>query len=223
MSDPRDKRPEEMDDDELRRALAEAEAESDLGDQAPLPLSDQIAEKWDPKRLLKLVSSRAGRGEPLDEATRRRYEKRLGVDLSDVRVFRGSFAEEINKAHSAEAITVGRTGMIFMGNTAGRSPATSRGRALLAHELTHVAQGRRGIYRAGYQGQTPLATEEAEAEAERAEDTEMSGSGGGRETDPDHDRKRAELVQKLFARLVEVFEEEERIWELRNGLPRFRS
>ena len=195
--------------DDVREALA-----SD--DEARQGLSEEIAQKWDPSRLLRMVSSRAGRGERLDEATRRRYEEKLGVDLGDVRIFTGEFADEVTKAHSAEALTIGGTGMIMMGSTASRSKATASGRALLAHELTHVAQEHRGVHRRAYDGETPLATEEHESEAEAVEAEELE-SQSGTNRDPNRDQKRSELLQKVFVRLVEVFDEEERVWDMRNG------
>ena len=214
------KRPQELDEDELNK---EAERE---GAQPGEPLSEAIMRKWDPEQLLRLVSSRAGRGERLDESTRRKYESRLGVDLGDVRIYTGEFAEEVTKSHQAEAVTVGGTGMIMMGRTANRSMATSAGRSLLAHELTHVAQGIRGGPRGaprgpqprGYSGATPLATEEHEAEAEMAEAIEAQGGqdAGAEEQDANDN------LEKLFDKVVELLEEEERIFELRNGMPRFR-
>jgi len=208
----RDKQPAELDDAEL-----EAEAERE-GAKPGDPLSEEIMRKWDPTQLLRLVSSRAGRGERLDESTRRKYETRLGVDLSDVRIYTGEFAEAVTKSHQAEAITVGGTGMILMGKTANRSSATSAGSALLAHELTHVAQDVRGPMARGYTGATPLATHEHEAEAEAAEQQEAAGEDAGQQQADNNER-----MDKLYERIIEIFEEEQRVWELRNGLPRYRS
>lgn len=217
MSD-REKRPEELDEVDLNKKAEREGAKP--GD----PLSEEIMRKWDPTQLLRLVSSRAGRGERLDESTRRKYESRLGVDLGDVRIFTGEFAEAVTKAHQAEAVTVGGTGMIMMGKTANRSMATSSGRQLLAHELTHVAQGQRNAAGArgpqprGYGGATPLATEEHEAEAEAAEAAEAGE--GPEQTD---DESKNEKLDQIYKRVVEILEEEERVWELRNGMPRFRA
>lgn len=133
----------------------------------PEELSDElardIARRWDPERLMQLVAARAGKGEQLDHALRERYEKRLGIDLGHVRIYTGTFAEEFNRSRSAEAVTIGGTGMILMGNVADRSMATAAGHALLAHELTHVAQAERGLHRSGKDME--LATEEHEQEA----------------------------------------------------------
>lgn len=140
-------------------------------------LARDIAKRWDPERLLQLVAARAGKGEQLDASLRQRYEKRLGVDLGHVRIYTGEFAEEFNRSRGAEAVTIGGTGMILMGNVPERSMATSAGHALLAHELTHVAQAERGLHRAAH-GNMELATEEHEAEAHEAEHEEMQAQGG---------------------------------------------
>lgn len=226
MSD-REKRPgydpAELDEEELEK---KAELE---GGKPGDPLSEAIMRKWDPAQLLRLVSSRAGRGERLDESTRRKYEQRLGVDLGDVRIYTGEFAEAVTKSHQAEAVTVGGTGMIMMGKTANRSMATTAGRQLLAHELTHVAQSvrggpgkaPRGPQPKGYSGATPLATQEGEAEAEAAEAAEANeGRVGGPQMSQQETDERSE---KLYLRVVELLEEEERVWEIRNGAPRFRA
>ena len=81
-------------------------------------LSDELARKYDPERLLQVVSRRFGRGEALDASIRAKYEKRFGVDLGHVRVVTGEFAEEFNRQRDAYAVTVGGTGMILMGNWA---------------------------------------------------------------------------------------------------------
>ena len=113
----------------------------------PEDISDELARKYDPERLLKMLAGRAGRGEALDHALRSKYEKRFGVDLGHVRVYSGEFAEEFNRQRGAYAVTIGSTGMILMGGSPEKSMASSSGQALLAHELTHVAQAKGGLHR----------------------------------------------------------------------------
>ena len=60
-------------------------------------LTDELARKYDPERMLGMVSRRAGKGERLDHSIRAKYEKRFGVDLGHVRVYTGEFAEEFNR------------------------------------------------------------------------------------------------------------------------------
>lgn len=188
--------------------LAALEAEDDSS------LSAEIAKKWDPKRILRMVAKRAGKGEKLDETTRRRYERKLGVDLGNVRLYSGEFAEEVTKAHRAEALTIGSTGMVLMGGTPDRSMASRSGRALLAHELTHVAQAQRGVHRkATFSEATPFA-EESEMEAEAAEAEELAEVEKDEEDQDDKDEKVFELVRR---RVLDMFLEGERMYAMRNG------
>lgn len=146
-------------------------------DGRPEDLTDELAKKYDPERLLKMVSRRAGRGEALDHSVRSKYERRFGVDLGHVRVYSGEFAEEFNRQRSAYAVTIGSTGMILMGGSPDKSMASASGQALLAHELTHVAQAKRGLHHKNFSGAMPLATEEHEDEAEDVE-AEVLAAGG---------------------------------------------
>jgi hypothetical protein len=136
-------------------------------------LDQEIARKYDAERLKKLVKSGAGRGEKLDLATRSYMERLLpGYDFNKVRVFRGDFAEEMTKKHRADALTVANTGMILMRQSPRSAQGTTAHQALLAHELTHVAQAQRGMHFAlegGGGGNGPL-----EAEAEQVE-SEVAG------------------------------------------------
>jgi hypothetical protein len=143
----------------------------------PEQLTDELARKYDPERLLRMVSRRAGKGARLDHDIRAKYEKRFGVDLGHVRVYSGEFAEEFNRQHGAYAVTIGSTGMILMGGSPEKSMASASGQALLAHELTHVAQAQKGLHRkATFSGGMPFA-EEHEAEAEAVEQS-VEQSGG---------------------------------------------
>ncbi len=214
--------------DELEALEAEAAVDDESNDEAEerakrrrlraASLSDDIAKKYDPARLLKMVSSKAGKGERLDEATRIKYERRLGVDLSDVRIYTGEFAEQVTKAHTAEAVTVGGTGMILMSGSPDRSMATTAGRALLAHELTHVAQATRGVHRSAAMGATPvLATEEHEEEAEDAELMEYLEAVPELDVDVSEGERYEEVRDAVLERVLEMFAEDERTHQMRNG------
>lgn len=207
MADPRDE-------EELERARADEERRP--------ALSDEIARRWDPAQISKMVKSRGSAGQPLDALTRARYERQFGVDLGEVRIHTGAFAQHVTRQHSAEAVTVGGTGMIFMAGTPDRSPVTAAGQALLAHELTHVAQAARGIYRSAPGEPAPLATEEHEHEAHAVEAAELAqASGGGRPQGPPP-MSEQELLAQVLARVCELLYEEERVHEQRNGLTRIR-
>lgn len=76
-------------------------------------------------------------GQPLDPATRAFMEPRFGHDFSLVRVHSGPAAEQSARDVNAHAYTVGHHIVLGAGRFAS---ATSEGRRLLAHELTHVVQ-----------------------------------------------------------------------------------
>ncbi|MBS1130155.1 MAG: hypothetical protein H6R16_1157 [Proteobacteria bacterium] len=79
----------------------------------------------------------ASGGEPLPEAVRQDMESRFGADFSAVRIHRDARAAQASSALNAAAFTVGQ--QIHFG--AGQfNPASSEGRELIAHELTHTIQ-----------------------------------------------------------------------------------
>lgn len=194
-------------------------------------LTDELARKYDPERLLRMVAKRAGKGESLEHSVRSKYEKKFGVDLGHVRVYSGEFAEEFNKKRDAYAVTIGSTGMVLMGGSAERAAGSSAGEALLAHELTHVAQAQRaqggGLHRkASFDGGMPF-TEEHEAEAEAVEHAEASGAGhaGAAAGAAGHDaaagaEKIKEAIEKVKARVIEMAADAYRTFSYRNGIVR---
>src|SRR5262245_10276618 len=106
-------------------------------------LQKVLEARWDPSKLSRFMrSSETSRGQALDYSQRSRFEAKLGANFSNVRVFTGELAEEITRAHGAEALTVGDSGIILMRNSSKFMPGSAQGTALLAHELTHVAQAR---------------------------------------------------------------------------------
>jgi len=76
-------------------------------------------------------------GQPLDSETRALMEPHFGHDFSRVRVHADAKAAESAQAVNALAYTVGND-VAFAPNQ--YSPATTEGKRLLAHELTHVVQ-----------------------------------------------------------------------------------
>jgi hypothetical protein len=78
---------------------------------------------------------------PLPEADRRHHERQLDTDLSRVRIHADANAQSAAATLGARAFTVGSD--IYLGRSAARtSPAGNR--ALVAHELAHVAQDAHG-------------------------------------------------------------------------------
>jgi peptidoglycan hydrolase-like protein with peptidoglycan-binding domain len=78
-----------------------------------------------------------GGGQALDPSVRAEMEPVFGSDFSGVRVHTDAKADTLNRAVSARAFTIGQD--IFFRQGVYR-PVSRSGRALLAHELTHVVQ-----------------------------------------------------------------------------------
>src|SRR2546423_7814703 len=76
-------------------------------------------------------------GEPLDAATRGLMEDRFGRDFSGVRIHRDAKAHKLAGAMNAFAVT-DQANVYFASDS--YAPATPFGRAILGHELAHVAQ-----------------------------------------------------------------------------------
>ena len=175
-------------------------------------LDEELVRKYDPERLRRMVVADAGRGEQLDLTTRSDLERRLpGHDFGRVRVFRGPLAEEITQRHNADAVTIANTGMVLLRDTARSAPGTTSGQALLAHEMTHVAQAQKGMVFAKEGGQEGAHEKEAEAV-----EAEASGKGGKK---GDGGKKAAEAKRtRVVERVMELLQEE-RLAELeRRGL-----
>jgi hypothetical protein len=79
----------------------------------------------------------ASPGRPLDAATRAFFEPRFGYDFGHVRIHVDDQASQSARSINALAYTVGRDIVFRSGQF---DPATSSGRRLLAHELSHVVQ-----------------------------------------------------------------------------------
>jgi hypothetical protein len=191
-------------------------------------LTDELARKYDPERLLRMIAKRAGKGEALDHSIRSKYERRFGVDLGHVRIYTGEFAEEFNRQRSAHAVTIGSTGMILMGGSPDRSIGSTAGQALLAHELTHVAQAEQGLHRkATFSGGMPFTAEhEAEAEAVEHSVAESGSHDHGADTTAATNAASAaqnakeateKAIEQIKDRVHQLLADAARNQELRNG------
>jgi hypothetical protein len=76
-------------------------------------------------------------GRPLSTAEREFFEPRFGADFGGVRIHASDDAGRLSRGLGAEAFTLGPN--IYLAPESYRE-ATSAGRSLLAHELTHVLQ-----------------------------------------------------------------------------------
>src|SRR4051812_19870010 len=202
-------------DDKLGLEDAERLGEEERKKRA-LKLSQDIAHRWDPSRLSRMVVGEAGSGEKLDIGTQSEMEKRLGGRFSDVRVFRGAFAEAVTKAHRADAVTIANTGMILVREGPRSDPKTALGKALLAHELTHVSQAQRGLHFALEGGESQGAPHEQEAEAieqqVHAEETGGAPAAGAAAAGGGGINK-----AQVIARVLELVEDWQRTYEERLG------
>lgn len=103
---------------------------------------DYAAEFANPPSLGNYAIGRAvGGGFDLPEALRREFEGRFGADFSSVKLHQGPRAAAEADLLNANAFTLG-SNIFFSGNQ--YSPFTSGGKQLIAHELAHVVQQRRG-------------------------------------------------------------------------------
>jgi uncharacterized protein DUF4157 len=80
-------------------------------------------------------------GQPIPGRLRAAMERALAADLSEVRIHTGRRADELSCLLRARAFTIGQH--VFFRRGA-YDPVNPEGRALLAHELTHVVQQQRG-------------------------------------------------------------------------------
>lgn len=87
--------------------------------------------------LRRAVRTARGGGHRVPDQVRQPMEQALATDFGQVRVHTGRLADGLNRTLSARAFTTGRD--IFVRGDE-YDPSSQSGRALLAHELTHVAQ-----------------------------------------------------------------------------------
>lgn len=83
------------------------------------------------------IASSKGNGSKMDAATRSFMERGFDTDFSQVNIHANTGAAMMNRELSARAFTVGND--IYF-NDSQYNPASSEGKRLLAHELTHTIQ-----------------------------------------------------------------------------------
>lgn len=93
----------------------------------------------DPRVVAALA--RRGSGAPLPAALRDEMQALLQADLGGVRLHTDATADDAARAIRARAFTIGEDVFFAAGQLA---PESAAGRALLAHELTHVVQAQQG-------------------------------------------------------------------------------
>lgn len=100
---------------------------------SPLQAGESSASPW----VQSQISGSRGGGHTLDRNTRSFMESRMNSDFSKVNIHTGSEAVQMNRELGARAFTVGSD--IYF-NKGEYQPASTEGKKLLAHELTHTLQ-----------------------------------------------------------------------------------
>lgn len=91
------------------------------------------------------LATARGSGAPLPDTTRAFMEQRIGADFGGVKVHTDARSDALNQAIQAKAFTTGQDVFFRRGEF---EPATSGGKELIAHELTHVVQQTGAVRRA---------------------------------------------------------------------------
>ncbi|MCX6676987.1 MAG: DUF4157 domain-containing protein [Methanothrix sp.] len=91
--------------------------------------------------LQRSLAQARGNGRPLADMVRSRMEGAFGVDFSSVRVHSDAQADRLSRSIQARAFTRGQDIFLRQGEY---RPESSEGQRLLAHELTHVVQQKKG-------------------------------------------------------------------------------
>jgi hypothetical protein len=191
----------EDDDDARRRRLQEE-------------LGRQIVARYDPTLLGSTVLKDVGQADPLDLGTQLEMERRLGGQFGHVRIFRGPLAEEITRRHSADAVTVANTGMILIREGPRSDPRTALGKALLAHELTHVKQAGEGLQFAKDNGSNAEAEKQAEFNENKTYADEL---GRGTKLQALEKARGEELRRRVMERVFQLIAERRRLHAERLG------
>ncbi len=191
--------------EERARLMAEEQRKLDQ-------LAQDVIHRYDLSRLGQLAIAGAGRVERLDDDMRRRMEARLGGSFADVRVVRGPFADRVTRRHGADAVTIGATGFILLRDAPRSNPRTAAGKALLAHELTHVRQAQSGLHFAHEKGQSGASGAAHEQEAEAVEESVFGESGA-----PPPQRDLAAFRERAIERTLEIVRERGRLDRDRDG------
>jgi hypothetical protein len=125
-----------------------------------------------PNLLRTRLQNSVGRGAELPARNRTQMESAFRADFSQVRVHADSRAAQMSDELRAHAFTYGHDIFFASGQFA---PSSTQGRRLLAHELTHVVQQRRGMGERIDRDAKPAATQVTQTFTVTVE-KEMSGA-----------------------------------------------
>jgi hypothetical protein len=139
------------------------------------------------------IQTERGGGAVLDHGVRHQMESSFGADFGGVRVHTDGQADSLNRALSARAFTTGQD--IFFRSGA-YQPASSSGRELIAHELTHVVQQGGDQVRRAMSVSQPGDPHEVEAEqtARAVMEQEHSGPSGAGEKEKEEEKHKHHMM-----------------------------
>jgi hypothetical protein len=148
-----------------------------------------------------------GSGKPLDSATREEMEARFGRDFGDVRIHDNESASASAFAAGARAYTYGRDIVFGPGFY---SPASSTGRRLIAHELTHVIQQTQMAGRATTQAATESEARQAAASIVGGQAASVQAqASAGTQADPMTKEEAEQLIAENEAKAANATSPEE--------------
>lgn len=98
------------------------------------------------------IKNLKGKGRPLYKSVKDYFQPRFGIDLGNVRVHTGNEANRLANSLNAKAFTYGNDIVFGQGQF---QPGTTKGKELIAHELTHTMQQGGGVQRDVVQRKEP--------------------------------------------------------------------
>ncbi len=126
---------------EFHQTIGNQAVQRILGESSALKHGADVEDDTAPDFEQQLSRARA-EGQPISPAVQRQMEGAMGASFSGVRVHNGPRSAELSRKTNARALTYGQN--IYF-NEGELSPGSTEGRRLLAHELTHTVQQRRGL------------------------------------------------------------------------------
>ncbi len=119
----------------IQRKCAKCEEEEETGLLQAKSIGTKI--NMTSSTLVQQIQNSKGRGQQLDRNTQSFMESGFGADFGKVRIHADQQSAEMNHRLNAYAFTIGND--IYF-NRGAYKPATTAGKKLLAHELTHTLQ-----------------------------------------------------------------------------------
>ena len=155
----------------------------------------------------------------LDPSLRSDLESVTGAELDGVRLHTGERAQRMAESLGARAFAAGEQDVFFARGEF--APATSGGKALLAHELTHVAEDKVGLARArrrpereDLEGSARHAEELVLAREEAAKAPADAGQVEPQKIELPADTKNAKADQKPQTATIDKAALEDKVYEL---------